>query len=70
MDKRFDYDPWAPARRKFTVAPLSGPSTVEFEGAQVPVSGVLVFALGADGQNGGGKKGNDAAAMLVTILRT
>jgi hypothetical protein len=56
MDKRFDYDPWAPARRKFTVAPLSGPSTVEFEGAQVPVSGVLVFALGADGQNGGGKK--------------
>ena len=43
-------------RRKFTVAPLSGPSTVEFEGAQVPVSGVLVFALGADGQNGGGKK--------------
>jgi hypothetical protein len=55
-EKRFDFDPWDPKRGRWQYEKADAPRAIEFEGAQVQVSGGIIYARGADKEDGGAKK--------------
>ena len=55
-EKRFDLDPWDPKRGRWQYEKADAPRTVEYDGAQLQVSGGIVYAVGADREDAGAKK--------------
>ena len=54
--KRFDFDPWDPAAGRWQYENLSAPRAIESDYGRLEISGGVLYARGADKEDGGAQK--------------
>ena len=54
--KRFDFDPWDPAAGRWQYENLSSPRDIESDFGRLQISGGVLYARGADKEDGGAQK--------------